>query len=449
MNYDIEWFESSELGERYCRIRIPGRPLIYVFPKDMTNTYALVALKYGSCDTVVSLPGGDPLTIPDGTAHFLEHKMFTDEDGSDSFERFAALGAEANAYTSHDRTVYLFNCTDNFRESYRELLHMVTHPYFTDQTVKKEQGIISQEIAMYDDDPDDVCYLNLLDVMYSTHPVKNKVCGSAESILDITPELLYSCHRAFYSAANMVSIVCGRVDPAEVAGIVAREIAAHELEARPTVSPPSEPRGVRQEFSYAERQVSKPIFCIGIKGASVSPHPAERREVHLALKIICRMIFASSGDLYNGIYDDGLMPSPFSYSHDYSENYSHVIVSGSSERPEAVYSRVREYIEKLCREGIDPEAFERCRRVLLADIIARYDSTEDIANSLIGCAFWDLDIFEDGRIVSRMTAAEAERLLGKYFVGEAFALSVVSPISSISSTSQISSEKNTEMKGKE
>ncbi len=440
MNYDIEWFESFELGERYCRIKIAGRPVTYVFPKDMTNTYALVALKYGSCDTVIRLGEEDSLTIPDGTAHFLEHKMFTNEDGSDSFERFAALGAEANAYTSHDRTVYLFNCTDNFRDAYRELLHMVTHPYFTDQTVKKEQGIISQEIAMYDDDPDDVCYLNLLEVMYSTHPVKNKVCGSVESILSITPELLYSCHRAFYGAANMVSIVCGRVDPAEVAGIVAREIAAQEPMARPAVYTPSEPKGVHRELSYAERQVSKPIFCIGIKGADISPQPAGRRALHLTLRILCRMIFASSGDLYNAIYDDGLMPSPFLYNHDYSENYSHVIVSGSSERPEEVYSRVREYIEKLCKEGIDPADFERCRRVLLADIIARYDSTEDIANSLIGCAFWDLDIFEDGRVVSHLTVTEAERLLRKYFVGEAFALSVVSPISS---------DKNTEMKGKE
>jgi predicted Zn-dependent peptidase len=422
------WFNSAELGEKYCRINIPGRPDIYVFPKDMANTYAVAAVRYGSCDSKFRI-GGSLITVPDGIAHFLEHKMFTGEDGSDVFERFTSLGADANAYTTYDRTVYLFNCTDRFPEAYSTLLHMVTHPYFTDETVKKEQGIIAQEIGMYEDDPDDVCYQNLLNAMYKNHPVKINVCGTVGSIGRITPKMLYDCHRTFYNPSNMVTIVCGRVEPEAVIEMVCNEIPFSEP-VRTERCRYDEPGEVAGERVYAEKQVSKPLFSIGVKDININEDKIQQLRKHLLLKIILRMIFASSGDLYNRLYCDGLLTSPFSYSHDFSDSFSHLIISGSSDRPDEVYKRVRDYIADMQKKGIDSAAFERCRRVVLSDIIARYDSTEDIANSLVSSAFAGVDIFLEGQIVSLLTPKDAESLFTdeKFFGGDRFALSVVAPI---------------------
>lgn len=426
----IEWFESPSLGERYCRIELPGRPTVYVFPKDMTNTYALVAVKFGSADNSFIQPGGDEfVTLPDGTAHFLEHKMFADECGKDAFETFAALGADSNAYTSHDRTVYLFNTSERFEEAYTALLHMVTHPCFTEENVEREQGIIAQEIKMYEDDPDDVCYRNMLKALYSKHPLRREVCGSVASISKITPGTLYGCHAAFYNPSNMVTIVCGRADPEIIADIVCREVEPHESVSvvRAAVDEPDE---VALHRVTVRRQVAKPLFCIGIKDKKPSADPASSRRRRLLISLLNRLLFSTSGELYNRLYNDGLITSPLYYSVEMGDNYSFVILNGSSNDPDKVLERVLGHIEQLVSTGISPADFERCRRVRLSEIIGRYDSTEDIANSMIGCATRGLDIFEDSRVVESLRLTEAEELLRELYVPERFVLSVVLPLES-------------------
>lgn len=424
----IEWLTSRELGERYCRIEMPGRPAVYVFPKDMTNTYALAAFKFGSADNRFIPRGGSGyINLPDGIAHFLEHKMFADECGRDAFESFAALGADANAYTSPDRTVYLFNTTGNFEKAYVELLKMVAHPCFTDDNVEKERGIIEQEIRMYEDDPEDVCYRNMLRALYSRHPLRREVCGSAASISRITPGLLYDCHAAFYNPANMVSVVCGAADPEAVADIVCREIPAGG--GAPLVRPAcDEPEAVASPRVSVRRQVSKPIFCVGIKDAVPPADPAAARRRRMLISLVNRLLFAASGELYNGLYNDGLITSPLSYSVDMGINYSFVTLTGASGDPGEVLSRIVEHISLLRERGISFADFERCRRVRLAEIIGRYDSTEDIANSMIGCAVAGLDIFDDGRLLAGLDPGEAGELLRELYIPERMALSEVLPL---------------------
>jgi predicted Zn-dependent peptidase len=221
MNMTAHHFESELLGERYTRILHKSGVEIYVFPKEMSSTYALFATNYGSVDTVA---GNTPL--PDGIAHFLEHKLFTNEDGSDSFEKFSDLGADANAYTSHTSTVYLFSCTDHFEEAFDELVTFVTHPFFTDESVEKEQGIIGEEIRMCLDNPYDRCYYQMLSGLYRDHAVRRDICGSVQSIRQITPALLYRAHKTFYAPANMVLVVVGNVTPAQVLAIADRRLKA-------------------------------------------------------------------------------------------------------------------------------------------------------------------------------------------------------------------------------
>ena len=214
-------FKSELLAEQYKKYEHPSGLDIYIFPKKLTTYYAIFGVKYGSIHNSFARKSEPEniITIPDGVAHFLEHKLFANEDGSDSFERFSELGADANAYTAFNKTAYLFAATENFYPSLRELITFVTHPYFSEENVASEIGIITEEIKMYDDSPSDRCFYGMLEGMYEHHSIKRNICGSVESISKITPETLYDCYNAFYNLNNMVLIVCGDVDSKAVLDI--------------------------------------------------------------------------------------------------------------------------------------------------------------------------------------------------------------------------------------
>ena len=215
---DLPCIQKSNflLGEEYRIYRHPCGLDIYIFPKKMTTAYALFGTKYGSLDNRLIDSEGNEKIVPDGIAHFLEHKLFSNEDGTDSFERFSALGADANAYTSFNKTVYLFSCTDHFYESLAELIDFVTNPYFTKESVASEVGIISEEIRMYRDHPADRCFYGMLEGLYEHHSIRRNICGTVRSISRITPELLYDCYHSYYQFSNMALVICGDVDDEEV-----------------------------------------------------------------------------------------------------------------------------------------------------------------------------------------------------------------------------------------
>ncbi|MEG2203785.1 MAG: pitrilysin family protein, partial [Oscillospiraceae bacterium] len=203
---------SMRLGESYTKIDHPSGLTLMLCPmKGFSTAYALFAARVGSIDDAFSLGDGAYTEVPAGIAHFLEHKLFESEEG-DAFDLYAKTGASANAYTSFDRTAYLFACTDHFAESLEILINLVTHPYFTEQTVQKEQGIIGQEIRMYEDDPEWRVYFNLLGALYHNHPIRVDIAGTVESISKISAETLYRCHQAFYNLNNMVLSVAGNFE---------------------------------------------------------------------------------------------------------------------------------------------------------------------------------------------------------------------------------------------
>ena len=213
---NISEIKSERAGDSYYKIDHPSGLTVYVYPKEGYNSaYAIIGTKYGSVNTCFSLDGGEKITVPDGIAHYLEHKLFESEDG-DAFARYAKTGASANAYTSFEKTCYLFSCTDKFDESFEILLDFVQSPYFTAETVAKEQGIIGQEIKMYDDSPDWRVMFNMLEKMYHHHPVKIDIAGTVESIAEITAEKLYQCYNTFYNLNNMALCVAGNVTVEQV-----------------------------------------------------------------------------------------------------------------------------------------------------------------------------------------------------------------------------------------
>lgn len=421
-------FSSPLLGEHYERIDHPSGLRILVFPKKRSGTYALLSTKFGSIDDRFRTPEGKIERIPDGVAHFLEHKLFENPDGSDAFAKFSALGADANAYTGSEHTSYLFECTDRFEESLTELLSFVTTPAFPEKSVRRERGIIAEEIRMYRDDPWERGYQNLLCALYQNHPVKNEICGSVESIARITPTLLDDCYRRFYGLPNMILSVCGNVTAQEVLRVVDRVLpsAAPDFVLPERVAV-DEPPCVAMPYIEEERLISKPIFHIGIKDAGVPADGVSRLRRAIAMDFLEEILFSHSGAFYGGLLEEGKIAPSFGGSYSSSAGYGFHCISGESDYPEEIFSRLREYLCETAKRGIDRADFERCRRVLYAEEVRGYDSIDEIASRMLDAEFDGLDLFAPLSVYGELTPDDLSPLLDEMCIGDRIALSVILP----------------------
>ncbi len=415
--------ESVLLGERYYSCVHKSALPIYVFPKKMSTTYAMLAVKFGSVDNIA-----DGERFSDGVAHFLEHKLFANEDGSDSFERFSAFGADANAYTSHSRTVYLFSCTDEFEKSLAELLTFATHPYFTERSVKKEQGIIAEEIRMCHDDPYDRCYRNMLMGLYENHPVRIDICGSEKSVMGITAEELYRVYNAFYRLDNMALVVCGDVEPDEVLAVADKCLPGAPL-AQKKISVPvtDEPARAASPHICVQGQVAKPIFAIGVKDVAVPLDAAAAARRSAAMEILSEMLFSDTGELYNTLFDKGLISPEFSFGYSQSRDFGFLRISGEADDPEAVLSHIQAFLAEQRRKGLDEAEFLHCQRIEFAEYIKGFDSTEEIADNLVAFLFEGAELLSYGQVIQSVTFGEVCALFESFFDPSCFTLSQVRP----------------------
>jgi len=303
----------------------------------------------------------------------------------------------------------------------------VTTPYFTPKTVKKEQGIIAEEIRMYDDSPWERCFQNLMDGLYHVHPVRRSICGTEQSIAQITDKLLYDCYRVFYQLSNMALVVCGDVMPEEVLRVADAVLPTESHPVRIERGHVDEPRSVRSASMEARMQVSKPIFTVGIKDADIPDDPTERMRRDAATSLLEEILFSRSGSFYSSLFEEGLITPSYSYGYSIAEGFGFHTVSGESDCPEEILRRLRAYLAEVRREGIDPEEFERCRRVLYADELRGYDSTEEIANSLLSFVFDDAELFAYPEMLQSIQAEELLPLLDGMLREDAFCLSAVYP----------------------
>lgn len=420
--------ENKQIGEKYYKINHKSELEIYVIPKELTTGYALFGTRYGSADNCFKVNGETEYThVPDGIAHFLEHKMFENEDGVDTFVRYAQTGASANAYTSFTKTAYLFSCTENFTESLEILLDFVTHPYFTPETVSKEQGIIGQEIRMYDDNPGWALMMGLLRSMYKNNTVRVDVAGTVESISKITADLLYKCYNTFYNLRNMSLCVCGNITPEEVIAVadkMLKEAPAIEID---SISGEEEPEVYQSRFSV-KMQVSKPQFAIGIKDIAISADPVERMKKSAAISILCEMLFSRSGVFFNELYDKQLIGSGLGYDADHNKRFSYIMLSGESVDPEAVYARFVSYMNEVKATGVSDEAFERAKRVVYAQLVKSFDSTEEIANNFLTYIFDDSDMLDYSDTIASVTKEDVTKLIADLFKEDHYTLATVLPL---------------------
>lgn len=406
--------ENEALNEKYFTKQHKSGLSVYVFPKKHSNTFAVIGTKYGSIDTTFKTDKDTEfLTIPDGVAHFLEHKLFEDENGNDAFGRYAQFGGSANAFTSFVRTAYLFSCTGNFEENLEVLLDFVTHPYFSEKSVKKEQGIIGEEIKMYEDNPGWRVFFNMLGALYVNNTVRKDIAGTVETISQITPEILYKTYHTFYNLHNMALCVCGDVTPEQVDAVCDKILTASE-EIKIERIFPEEPSEINCERVTLELEVAQPIFNIGIKDFP-APTPEAAAKKDAVNEILLQLLFGKSSDFYNRHYESGLINNKFSASFEQERNYAHIEISGSCDFPDDVKKAVCEEIILRKEEFFTEEEFERAKRVVYASNLYSFDSTEEIATDFLSFVFSGNDILEYPAVISAVTYEETKnQLLSSY-----------------------------------
>lgn len=399
---------------------------IIIIPKENTNKkMAIIGTKFGSIDNHFIEPKtNEEVTIPDGVAHFLEHKMFEQADGTNSLDTLTAIGAEANAYTTNDHTAYYFETIDNFEPAFKELLNYVFHPYYTDKNVEKEKGIIAQEIKMYDDDPISKVFLNALQCMYNICPVRIDVAGTVESINKITKDILYNCYNTFYHPSNMVLAVCGNFTPEYVLDLIKNNMEHFKIQEKIERIYPVEKEEVVKQKKEEEMEVSIPVFVIGIKDR-VEEIDIIKKE--LILNIILNCIFDENSELFKELYEEGLIITEPDLEYEYSDIYSHMMIFSSSKDPEKVFEKFKENVRKLIKDGISEQVFNRTKNKIYGRLVTSYNSSAQIARIFMRDYLNNIITFDYIEKWKEINLNDVNEMLRDKFKDEKMVLSVIKP----------------------
>lgn len=420
-----QMINNARLNQHYIRIKHPSGLTLLLYPMpDYTGAYALFGTKYGSADRSFRKKGEDSyVTVPDGIAHYLEHKLFENESG-DAFSLFAKTGASANAFTSFDKTAYLFSCTDHFEKALEILLDFVQHPYFTEASVQKEQGIIGQEIGMYDDDPNWQVLFNCLKSLYQKHPVRVDIAGTTESIAKIDKDLLYRCYHTFYNLHNMALAIAGDFSPDQVVTMVDRltDTCEDVTVERKNYAEPGE---VFRPLAEVKLSVAVPLFCYGFK---LPPRAGKQRtSAQVQSDLLLEMLMGETSDLYQELYEEGLINDTFGSETFAGDGYFAWLISGESKEPKKVCERLRQKLLLMQREGMNEEDFRRVKKVLYGNALRMFDRASSIANRMLDSEFSGVSLFDELDLLVSATKEECEAFLALADLSQS-SLSVVNPI---------------------
>ena len=415
----------ERIGEEVFHTTLPNGLPVYIVPKkDFLRKYALFATRYGGMDMRFE-KDGQWLDTPAGIAHYLEHKMFDTEDGN-ALQELAKNGAEPNAFTSNAITCYYFDATDKFYESLEILLSFVSIPYFTDESVQKEQGIIGQEIGMIEDNPEWQVYKQLMQALYHTSPARTPVAGSVESISHITAQTLYDCHKAFYTPANMCLVVVGDVKPERIIA------AANQI--LPAKSGPLIRRdyGAEEELTAAEHfvtaamEVSMPTFLVGFK--CPPQHGGEEQHRFTAIgELACDVLMGESSPLYARLYAEGLINGSFGAAFDLLPGASYVYAGGDSKDPQAVAEAILAEARRLVSEGVDGDYYRRVVNANFGVALKALNSFESIAVSMAEGCFQGYDPYRFPEVYDSITVEDVLDFLRRNMTRDHMALSVITP----------------------
>lgn len=402
---------------------------VYFMPKPgFTKKYAVFSTKFGSIDnSFVPIGERESITMPEGIAHFLEHKLFEEEEAN-IFNEFSRLGANVNAFTNFNQTSYLFYTTDHFYENLKLLVKFVQGPYLTDENVDKEKGIIAQEIKMYEDNPGWKVFFNCLKAMYKNHPVKIDIAGTVDSINTINKELLYKAYNTFYHPSNMVLFVVGDLSFDEVI----EAVKSSEKKFDPVLDKierilPQEPDEVNQKFIEEKMVVSTPLFYMGFKDVDLDNTSYQAIKKDLVTNMILDMLFTPSSEFYNDLYNQGLIDSSFGSYYTGKKSYGHTLVVGQSQNPEKVYERIVDLISKKGEEILDKEDFNRIKRKNLGAFLMGFNSIEFIANNFVDLYFDDFMLLDYLEVLESIEFKDIIKRFTEHFTNDNLVLSIIRP----------------------
>ena len=353
----------------------------------------------------------------------MEHKLFEQENGANSLDVLSALGVNANAYTTNNHTAYLYECTDKFYEALDEFMDYVQHPYFTDENVEKEKGIIGQEIMMYDDYPEWKVYMNAMNAMYHKNPIKIDTAGTIESIAPIDKDILYKCYNTFYNPSNMAMVICGDFEPEKILEEVKKRLIPKSANGEIKRIYPEEPESIVQQKVEQKMEVNTPLYVIGIKDKETGSEEIVKK--HIAIEILLNILFGQSSDLYKKLYNDGVLYSSPMLEYEFAKEYAHVLITGQAKEPEIVYNEFINEVKVLKEKGIKESDFTRIKKMIYGSYIKEYDGPQDIARMFLADYFKGINSFDYLEEADSVNLDYAKQVLDEVFNEDKMVLSVV------------------------
>ena len=421
--------ENATLHETlFRRTHSSGLPVYFCPKPGFQKRYACFATHFGSIDSKFRRGGGSAIEVPDGVAHFLEHKLFEGKHGN-ALEEFSRRGASSNAYTGFNTTNYLFSCADGFYDHLERLIRFVQEPFFTEENVEKEKGIIGQEIKMYEDSAGWRVYFNLLGALYRNHPVQKDIAGTVESISGITADLLHQCYETFYHPENMILFAIGDEDRAEYFSRVDRVLSEKTWEPLGSLERifPDEPAPVAERRIEEKMVVSMPRVIIGFKDVHPGISGADLFTRELAADILLELAFGQATEFYRRLYESQLIDDGFSGSHSALRDVGHSMIGGETPDPARLEAEVLGEIERIRQHGVSQEDFDRQKRAMMGSFLRYFNSLEFTANHFCGYQFLGIDLLD---IIDRLHALELsdlDRLCQEHLDPERVATSVIRP----------------------
>lgn len=422
----MQIIENLKIKEKLYIEKLENGLTVMIIPKPNTKKkYITWGTNFGSIDNhFIDPKTKQEVQIPDGVAHFLEHKMFEQANGTNSLDTLSSIGVDANAYTTNDHTTYLYECNDHFFEALDEFMDYVQNPYYTDENVEKEKGIIAQEIKMYDDHPGWQVYMNAMECLYKNNPVKIDIAGTVESINKINKDTLYTCYNTFYTPSNMLMVISGNFAPEELLEEIKKRLIRNENVNEIKRIYLEEPKEINQKQKIVNMDVNNPLFVIGFKDA-VLENKQELVKKHIAIEILLYMLIGKSSALYQRLYKEGLIIAQPDLDYEFSKEYAHITITGQSNNPERVVEELKKEIDELKQNGINEKIFTRIKKKMYGSYVTEFDDVADVARMFMGDYFKGINSFDYIENHKQVTKEFTQDILKEIFDENKMILSVV------------------------
>lgn len=421
---------NSTIDEVFLTQELANGLSVYIMPRPQyKRQYALLAANCGSIDLNFLEPDSEKMIkVPSGIAHFLEHKLFEDKE-KNIFDRFASLGSSANAYTGFSSTSYLFSSTNNFKEALLNLLDFVQSPYFTEENVEKEKGIIAQEIKMYEDDPGWQAFFNFLQGLYQKFPVRFGIAGTVESIKEITSEDLYNFYNTFYHPSNMVLFLTGNLNPQEILKVVKDNQFQKNYSPRGDIERifPEEASKVNYDKKEVEMDVSRPIFNLGFKEINLEESGRDLIKQEILTNMLLEMIIGKGSNLYYSLYEEGLLDDNFSLNYNLEPDYGFVRFSGETDNPEKLFDKIFHGVQAVKKDML-VENFSRMNKKYKGEFISAFNTFEFIASEFVSFYFRGVNLLAGLDIMEEITPEDLIQQYEQIFDFERAVKSIVNPV---------------------